>query len=176
MKTVSLYFAAVLAVAPLLSAATVSPKPAPVSRAEVVFVAPEKFTDVRDNYTGSDSGRDAVLDEIRDYIGQEAKRFLPEGDRLYVSFTDIDLAGDFEPWHGGQWDDVRIVKDIYPPRMSFSFRVADASGRVVKEGTRNLIDMTFLMRITATFRDDPLRHEKTLIDDWFRNEFRDLKQ
>ena len=43
---------------------------------------------------------------------------VPEGDKLTITFTDIDLAGDFEPWRGPQWDEVRIVKAIYPPRSS----------------------------------------------------------
>lgn len=172
MKPTTLLLAAVFAALPLVKAA--SPTPAP--RAEVVFVAPEKFTDVRDSYTSSDAGRDGILDQIRDYMLDEAKRFLPEGDKLFVSVTDIDLAGDFEPWRGPRWDDVRIVKDIYPPRINLSFRLTDPTGKVIKEGKRNLSDLSFMMKITTTFRDDPLRHEKTLIDDWFRDDFGSLKQ
>ena len=170
-----LFLAAALAAAPLTRAAVQSPKAATAPRAEVVFVSPEKYTDVRDSYTGTDSGRDAILDQIREYVIEEANRFLPAGDKLLVSFTDIDLAGDFEPWRGPRWDDVRIVKDIYPPRMDLSFRVTNASGQVVKEGTRNLTDMAFLMKLTTAFPDDPLRHEKALLDDWFHSEFRGMK-
>jgi hypothetical protein len=176
MKPTMLFLAALMTAMPLARAATQNPKPAASQRAEVVFVAPEKFTDARDSYTGTDSGRDAVLDQIRDYVMEEANRFIPAGDRLYVSITDIDLAGDFEPWRGPRWDDVRIVKDIYPPRIDLSYRLTDANGQVVKEGKRELRDLAFLMKITTTFRDDPLRHEKTLLDDWFRDEFRDLRK
>lgn len=174
MKSTTLLLAAVFAALPLMKAA--SPAPTATPRAEVVFVAPEKFTDVRDGYTSSDAGRDGILDQIRDYMLEEAKRFVPEGDKLFVSVTDIDLAGDFEPWRGPRWDDVRIVKDIYPPRINLSFRLTDATGKVLKEGKRNLSDLAFMMKITTTFRDDPLRHEKTLIDDWFRDDFGGLKQ
>lgn len=172
MKAVMIFLTAALAAAPLSRAAVQTPAPAPSARADVVFVAPEKFTDVRDSYTGTDSGRDAILEQIRDYFMDEASRFVPEGDKLAISITDIDLAGDFEPWRGPRWDDVRVVKDIYPPRIDLSFRLTDASGRVIKEGKRELRDLSFLMKITTTFPDDPLRHEKTLIDDWFRSEFR----
>ena len=137
---------------------------------------PDKFTDVRDSYTATDAGRDGLLNQIRDYMLDEAKRLIPEGDKLFISVTDIDLAGDFEPWRGPRWDDVRIVKDIYPPRVNLSFRLTDATGKVIKQGKRNLSDLAFMMKITTTFRDDPLRHEKTLIDDWFRDEFAGLKQ
>jgi len=63
------------------------------------------------------------------------------------------------------------VKDIYPPRMVFSFRLTDAAGNVVKEGTRDLRDMGFMMKISMGFRDDSVRHEKAMIDDWLRSEF-----
>lgn len=176
MKLVMLFFTALVAVAPLTKAAT-NPSKAPApQRADVVFVAPDKFTDVRDSYTTTDSGRDAILDQIRSYMLDEARRFIPEGDHLYVSVTDVDLAGDFEPWRGPRWDDVRIVKDIYPPRMALSFRVTDANGQVIKEGARHLQDLAFMMKITPGFQDDPLRHEKAMIDDWFHDEFRDLKK
>jgi len=171
MKTVFL-FAAVIAAAPLSHAAKQTPAPTSAENTEVVFVAPEKFSDARDSYTGTDSGREAILSELRTYLQKDAKRLIPSGDRLFVSVTDVDLAGDFEPWRGGQWDDVRIVKDIYPPRIDLSFRLVNSAGVVVKEGTRNLRDNTFLMYVAAQLRDDPLRHEKALIDDWLRSEFR----
>ncbi len=139
-----------------------------------MFVDPANFTDARDSYTGSDAGRDDILSALREYMLDEAKRFIPQGDTLFVSVTDVDLAGEYEPWRGPQWDDVRIVKDIYPPKINLSFRVTDSTGRVLKEGKRELRDLAFLMNLSMQFREDRLRHEKTLLDDWFRSEFRDL--
>ncbi|WP_158277572.1 DUF3016 domain-containing protein [Opitutus sp. ER46] len=175
MKPTMLLVAAALAAMPSMQAASQA-TPAPDARAEVAFVSPDKFTDVRDSYTGSESARDATLEQIREYFVEQAKRFVPEGYKLSVSVTDIDLAGDFEPWRGPNWDDVRVVKDIYPPRITMSFRLTDSTGKVVKEGKRDLRDLAFMMKITTVFRDDPLRHEKTLISDWFRDEFRDIRK
>ena len=141
-----------------------------IARAEVLFFEPQKFTDVRDRYM-SDYEPTTYLDQIRDRLLEQAKYFVPEGHKLSVTFTDIDMAGDFEPWRGPNWDDIRIVKDIYPPRMVFSFRLTDAAGNVVKEGTRDLRDMGFMMKISMGFRDDSVRHEKAMIDDWLRSEF-----
>jgi hypothetical protein len=175
MKTTTLFLAAALTAVPLVKAAAAKPKIADQpQRVSVVYVDPAKFTDVRDSYTGTDSGRDDILDRIREYVQDEAKQYIPEGDKLFISVTDIDLAGDYEPWRGPRWDDIRIVKDIYPPRIVFSFRLTDPSGKVIKEGDRDLRDMAFLMKITMAFQDDPLRHEKQLLDDWFRDEFRGM--
>ena len=141
-----------------------------IARAEVNFFEPKKFTDVRDSSMG-DYERTTYLDSIRDHVLEQAKYYVPDNHMLQVTFTDIDMAGDFEPWRGPRFDDIRIVKDIYPPRIVLSFRLTDAEGNVVKEGRRELRDLGFLMKITMAFRDDPVRHEKGLLDDWLRSEF-----
>jgi hypothetical protein len=146
-----------------------------IARAEVQFFEPQKFTDVRDSYMG-DPDRTTYLEQIRDHLLEQAKYYVPEGHKLSVTFTDIDMAGDFEPWRGPRWDDIRIVKDIYPPRMVLSFRLTDAAGNVVKEGKRDLKDLAFMMKISMSFRDDPVRHEKALLDDWLRSEFPRLRK
>ncbi|MES2693009.1 MAG: DUF3016 domain-containing protein [Verrucomicrobiota bacterium] len=140
------------------------------SKMDVVFLEPTKFTDVRDSDMG-DYERTTYLDSLKEHLFSQAKNYVPEGYKLSVTFTDIDMAGDFEPWRGPRFGDIRIVKDIYPPRIELSFRFTDADGKVVKEGKRELRDLAFLSKINMSFRDDPVRHEKGLLDDWLRNEF-----
>ncbi len=168
MKTSRLLLVSLLAASPVL--ALQPPGARTVARAEVLFLEPEKFTDVRDNMTG-DYKRTTYLDQLRDYLLEQAKYFVPDGHTLKVTFTDIDMAGDFEPWRGPQFSDIRIVKDLYPPTIKLTFRLVDADGKVVKEGTRELRDLAFMMKITMGFRDDPVRHEKALLDDWLRADF-----
>ncbi len=143
---------------------------------EVVFFEPEKFTDVRDGYMGTDKGRDSTLAMLKEYLISRAARELAAGQKLAITVNDVDLAGDFEPWRSPQWNDVRIVKEIYPPRVVLAFRLTDAEGKVIKEGVRDLRDMAFMMKLTMGFRDDPLRHEKALLDDWLSAEFKAAKK
>jgi hypothetical protein len=145
-----------------------------VSRVDVVFDHPENFTDVKDRAIPTDKGRDSILYNIRTFITDRSDRMLPEGYSLRITFTDIDLAGDFEPQRGAQWDDVRIVKSIYPPAFKFSYAVMDAAGKTIKQGSENIRDMTFDTRITID-RDDPLHYEKDVLDDWMRSNLRNLK-
>jgi hypothetical protein len=155
-------------VAPAWAARPVeSPEPA---RAEVVFLEPKGFTDVRDEYLG-EASRTTYLEQLREHVLERSRRYVAEGQFLSITVTDVDMAGDFEPWLGPRWMDVRIVKDIYPPRIDLTFRLTDASGRVVAEGRRQLRDLAFLMKLSMGFRDDPLRHEKALLDDWLQAEF-----
>jgi hypothetical protein len=147
---------------------------AATSRINVLFDHPENFTDVKDRAVPTDKGRDEILANIRAFVVDHADRILPPGDSLRITFTDIDLAGDFEPQRGAEWDDVRIVKSIYPPAFNFTYTVTDASGKVIKEGTEHIRDMTFDTRIVFD-RGDPLHYEKDVLDDWMRSNLRNIK-
>jgi len=146
-----------------------TPTPGSVSgasdgRVQVMFENSAKYTDVRSTYQGSaDQG---YLDELQRYIDRMARTYLPDGLHLMVRFNDIDMAGDFEPWRP-QATDVRIVKDIYVPRLKFSYTISDAAGNVVSEGEENLTDLTFQTRVRIDTHD-PLFYEKSLLDDWMR--------
>jgi hypothetical protein len=175
MKTSTYFLIALLGLAPALALPPPGEQQTKIPRAEVQFFEPKKFTDVKDTYTG-DYERTTYLDQIRDYVIDQSKYYVPDGWHLSVTFTDIDMAGDFEPWRGPQFDDIRIVKDIYPPRINLTFQLVDPEGHVVKEGKRELKDLAFMMKINMSFRDDPVRHEKALLDDWFRAEFPRVKK
>jgi hypothetical protein len=138
---------------------------------EVTFVAPEKFTDVKNDYMENDRDREYILEQLKDHLVKRASKQIASGQRLEIKVTDVDLAGDFEPWRGPNFHDVRIVKDLYPPRVTLEFRLIDASGKVVSEGKRQLRDMAFLMSI-ASPTSDPLRYDKEMLSNWVRDEFR----
>ena len=173
MKTLRLFSAALglLAAGALRAsdAATTAP------RTEVIFEHPENFRDVRDSNIGTDKGRDSILSDIQRHLVARTSSMVPEGYKLTVTFTDIKLAGDFEPWRGPQWDQVRIVKAIYPPFFKFTYQVTDPSGRVVKSGTEDIVDLDFQMRVTLD-TSDRLRYEKQILDDWAQGALHDLKK
>jgi hypothetical protein len=168
MKTSHLIIAAIAAAGAI---GTLPAAEAPADEARVLdtFVNPEKFADVGDGYMSTDKGREANVEAIREHIEKTAVRYLPEGHKLAVSITDIDLAGDFEPWHKPGAEDVRIIKDIYPPRVDLEYKVTDAAGAVVKEGKRQLRDLSFMMKLSIR-RDDMHRYEKELLNDWMRSD------
>ncbi len=141
------------------------------SRVEVLFVDPEKFTDAKSESFDSEQGRKQILDTLRSHVEQLARSYVSEGQHLVVRFTDIDLAGDFEPWQGPQFSDIRILRDIYPPRMTVEFRLTGADGKVVSEGKRELQDLGYLMHLSMP-TSDGLRYDKELLSDWMRREFR----
>lgn len=143
----------------------------PVPAIEVTFVDAEKFTDAKDSDMGSDRGREAVLDQLKDHLVTHGAKYLAKGQRLQIKVTDVDLAGDFEPWRGINYHDIRIVKDIYPPRVELEFKLIDADGKVVSEGKRQLRDLGYLTSL-AMPTSDPLRYDKEMLNDWLRQEFK----
>ncbi|HXN34760.1 MAG TPA: DUF3016 domain-containing protein [Opitutaceae bacterium] len=171
MKALRLFSAAL----GLLAAGAIRASDAPAAprRTEVIFDHPEKFTDVRDSSMPSDRGRDSILSEIREHLVARTASMIPEGYRLTVTFADIKLAGSFEPWRGPQWDDIRIVKAIYPPSFKFTYTVTDPSGRVVRSGTEDITDLDFQTRVVLDTTDH-LRYEKQILEDWAHSALRDL--
>ncbi len=135
----------------------------------VTYDHPEHFTETREERALAPTrASNDYLKTLQSYIEKRGAKMLPPGQRLDVVITDIDRAGSFEPWHGGQMREVRIIKDIYPPRIDLDFKLLDAQGTVIRQGSRKLRDPGFLTSDTAASSDDSLRYEKRLIDRWLR--------
>ena len=153
------------------AAAPTAPKPAP--RVSVIFVEPQNFTDVKED-SWSDNSSD-LLDQIQKFMCETGESYMATGMNLAIKVTDITLAGKFEPWRGARFDNVRIVRAIYPPSIKLEFRLTDGKGNIIKEGTREITDLAFEMR-TAWPTGDSLRYEKDMLRDWFREEFGSLRK
>jgi len=143
-----------------------NPNPAKATDITVNFQDQDKFTDVRETANGGTS--QFYLDVLGKFLKETAAARLTAGEKLSVTFTDIDLAGDIRP---GQINDIRIVKDIYRPRMTLHFQLTDTSGAVVKEGDRTISDLSFMQNINPIGQNEALRYDKALIADWIRKEF-----
>ena len=154
----TVYLAVVLACLPACAQA---------ATAQVEYVKPESFRDAGRRFPAS--ARDESLAPLKEHFVKEIGRRLPADQTLSLSITDLDLAGEFEPSQPASRE-LRIVKEIYPPRIDLKFRLTRADGSVVKEGTRTLRDTSFLSNSSGT-NADPLRYEKAMIDRWISNEF-----
>ena len=143
------------------------PESGPVS---VRWNDPATFTELRYSRNRWESERGPWLTDLAEYLRKRAATQLSDGERLELTIVDVDRAGDFEPWHGAQHQDTRIVRDIYPPRMTLQVKHYDASGALVSEGERKLSDPAFLLGTTPINDSDPLRYEKRMIDSWLRRE------
>lgn len=168
MKTTAFALPALLFAALPLRAADLPPQIVyQTSRIQIDFHDPGKYTDIRDQLQPTAKGEESILRQLADAMESDAKYEVPRGDRLELTFNNIKLAGDFEPWHGPLWDQIRVVRDIYIPFFDFTYRLTDSSGRVVKQGTEHLSDMNFQW-LPVINDDDPLRYEKAILDNWMQ--------
>lgn len=135
----------------------------------VDYIHPEKFTDVGNSSFPSEAARASDLEQLRKHLLQRAPHLLPAQQKLSVSITDIDMAGNFESWRI-RLGDTRIIRDVYPPRIDLHFKLTDDKGMIIREGERKLRNVAFLTT-AQQYRNDPLRYEKALLDDWLEVEF-----
>lgn len=155
-----------------LFAASAISQVADAARVRVKWAPDDQLTEVRQNSQHRGYMRPAQWQKaLGDYLRLRAERLLPAGQSLDVTIDDIKLAGEFEPWRGPSLQDVRILKDLYPPRIDLHFRLLDANGATLREGSAKLRDFAYLQRALPN-DNDPLRYDKNLLGNWLSSEFR----
>lgn len=138
----------------------------------VSWTDPAQFTEIRFSRNRFEAVRGDWVRELARHVAKRAGKALAPGERLEVRITDIKLAGEFEP-AAGRTDHVRVIRDIYPPRIALEYTRYDPRGGVVDSGKRELSDMGFLMHSgRSLLYNEPLRHEKRLLDDWISRDVR----
>jgi hypothetical protein len=128
---------------------------------------PENFTETKEVKAFAPWRADpGYLDTLKGYLEKQGAKALQPGQTLDIVVTDVDRAGSYLPSAGAP-DPVRIVKDVYPPRMTLHFRLLDGQGQVIREGERRLTDLGFMYDNPGGYSStDPLRYEKHMIDRW----------
>ena len=157
------------------SAALASDGSASKAAAEVAYNEPENFTDFRrsEHYTKADA--QSLERELSRAIERSAGSALPPGYTLSIRFTDIDLAGDVNPYQRIEMRDVREYRSVYPPRLSFDYAVKDTEGNVVLSGSERLVDMAYDMRLRMP-NSDYTRIEAELMRDFISDVARKLNK
>lgn len=143
----------------------------PAGNVVVEFQDMDRFTDFGDEPWGNAIRAEDAAALFRQAVENEAQRYLRAGQTFRVTFTDVDLAGDHLPSARMGPNSVRVVKQIYPPRIRLSFTLTDANGAVLKEGERSLTDHAFMERADISL-DRALRYDLALLRDWIRSELR----
>jgi hypothetical protein len=164
MKTASLLaILSALFTLPLVQAVgpTYSEVQAGVGKVTVNFPNWEKYDDIQDEFDYSDQGELNILKEIRRSVADLAGQMIPAGDHLTLTFTNIDLAGEYLASHRA----LRTMKSIYPPRLVFTYSLTNSGGQVIKSGKEDLTDDLYLQHL-ALDPDDPRHYEKQLLRDW----------
>lgn len=151
---------------------------APTQAAEVkiTWEEPESYSDVKPTNESRKRFRERTLQELEEHIVDLASD-LPESQVLSMTVTNVDLAGQVWPsqfvgFGNGAGSDVRIIKRVDIPRMTFSYSLANADGQVILSGEDvKLKDMDFMESNIRRNRTESLSYEKAMLNDWFSDTF-----
>ena len=162
-------FARLLApAAVLMSVAAFHPPPAGAAVA-VSFPNGEQATDGSLRYDKRSRAEARVQRDIRQYLEELGERHLAAGQVLTIDVLDIDLAGERKPWRTLA-DDVRILRRDAWPRIRLRYTFQE-QGRTVLSAEETVRDQYYLENAMSRLSTDPLRYEKAMLKDWFRERF-----
>lgn len=137
---------------------------------EVKWQEPAKYTDIRAGEQDKDKFEAALFRNFDGIFAELAKK-LPDGVRWQVTITDLDLAGEVKPVPS-TGREMRIVKQIDRPAISFTSKMVDAQNKLINEAKVDLKDLNFLSRsATITGKDRKLYpYEELMINQWFERQ------
>jgi hypothetical protein len=138
--------------------------------AEVTWTNSDKYRDIRSGFDNRKRFKERTFTSFEQHFSVLAEK-LPQGLLLKIDVTDIDLAGDVRFDSNRQ---IRVVKDIYFPRLKFSYELLNVDKSLVTSGDINLKDMSFMLNNNLRYRNKALGYEKRMLDNWFKNTFRHM--
>jgi DUF3016 family protein len=127
----------------------------------------EKYRDLRTVSGSNKSFKDKFFKEIEEHLAQLAQP-LPESQTINFVITNVDLAGNIQLVGTRE---VRIVKEIFMPKISLSYELKDEQGQVIKSDTLDVKDPSFLKRTNTRVERETFGHEKAMLTRWFNQTF-----
>jgi len=137
---------------------------------EVTWSDYKSYTDINEGTHGRKQFRESTFKSFEKHFSKLVTT-LPEGQILKIDVTDVDLAGDT---HVAGINRTRVIKNVFFPRMNFSYKLLDADGKVIKFDDVVVKDMSFMSGSNLKYRNQSLGYEKKMLDDWFKNTFKPL--
>lgn len=136
---------------------------ASAASADVKFEKVDDYNDIRTANGSRSKFKEKVLREMEEHFTELASE-LPEDQKLSVTVTNIDLAGHLQLIRTQQ---IRVLKEIYIPRISFSYALTDSDGKELKSDTVEVKDMDYLRHSDRIRAGDSFWYEKNMLTEWF---------
>lgn len=156
-----------------LLAILISAGAAHAGQAKVIWQAPDNYTDIREGNELRDSFRAQLFHDFESIFADMAKQ-LPDGYLFEVTVTDVDLAGQVNGMHGASWQNIRVVKAIYWPRMSFSYTLKNAAQELLQSGQEEVKDLGFMSAVGSAGQTR-FGYEERMLKNWFKKQQREKK-
>jgi hypothetical protein len=145
----------------------------------VTYTDPDRFIDFDIQRQGERRSAKVFADSVSSDLARPVAKRFP-GATLSLQFTNIDLAGRYEPWRAPRGEYIRFYRDVTPPRLDFNYVLSDAGGRVLAQGSERLTDLNYLTRFGVQLPrdtyDDPLYYEKYALGNWVNGLARSIER
>ena len=138
---------------------------------EIEWQDPGKYRDIRAGNEGQKNFEERVTAALTRSFEDAAADHLPAEQKLRLTITDVDLAGDIEYFFLDFPEGIRVMRDVYFPSIAFTYELLDASGAVIDSGEENIKDMGYRFSGMDFINDPPFNYEDRLIHDWISESF-----
>lgn len=136
---------------------------------KVKWQDPDEYTDIKEGQTSTKSSfREHVFSTFEEFLTHRAAK-LPEDQTLKLTVTDLDLAGETR----FNFDEIRVIKPNYIPRITFSYQLLDKSGNEISAGEENLKSMSMTATYLTKPSEDQFKYEFDMLNRWFKKTFPD---
>ena len=149
-------------VASLFFAATLVASPAAENTVEFADVS--KFTDFRIESMPMEKNIKVLKDDLQRQLTRSMARYLPEGNTMQITITDVDMAGQVVP--GQQFR--RVLQNLEKAQLSFSYRWLNAEGEQVSADEVDLLNRNLqnLSSQAGKYNSSSFAYETAMFDRW----------
>lgn len=137
------------------------------SAVKVTWLNPEKFSDIRPASGTRKVYQERVMKAFDKMLGELAEK-LPAGYSMEINVKDLDLAGDVNPMYRLDNTDIRVIKEIYFPRMKFDYVLFDQNKQPIQqESDVKIKDMGFMTSSHIGYQSREFAYEREMLKKWF---------
>lgn len=137
------------------------------SAVKVTWLNPEKFSDIRPATGTRKVYQERVMKAFDKILGELTEK-LPAGYSMEINVKDLDLAGDVNPMYRLDNTDIRVIKDIYFPRMKFDYVLFDQNKQPIQqESDVKIKDMGFMTSSHIGYQSREFAYEREMLKKWF---------
>ena len=135
---------------------------------ETTYLDPEEYTDLDFVDRSSKTSLKTFDRELKKsgliaaLVGDERK--------LQIAFSDINMAGKILPLKG--FDEIRVIRSVYPPVLEFKYSILDLDGEVLDSGEESITDLAFQDQLGRKSSSQTFFYELELLEDWLRKKNR----
>ncbi|MGL5359863.1 MAG: DUF3016 domain-containing protein, partial [Shewanella sp.] len=133
---------------------------------KIVWQNPQAFRDIKSSGEIQSRYEARLFESLTANLNKQASKLLKPNQKLEMTVTDVDLAGDMRPTFGATVNDLRVIKEVYPPRITFNYQIVE-NNQVIVAGDEKLTDMGFMSGVQS-LNDKPFAYENKMLADWLK--------